>query len=151
MRLEPGPADRSFVSAFGGLSHANPDVVAWACHGRLNLAPRSSGFHGVVQRTMHTLSPMTLHGGVFASDGRALEVLGRHQWLVRGRTPDYSKSRLVVPFSSLERLEVSGHLVYEEATVVTMTAGETTVELVVPIGSEAERILSAVARVASIG
>ena len=66
---------------------------------------------------MHTLSPMTLHGGVLASDGRALAV--------------------------------AGHPLYVDANVVTSTTGETTIELVVPTGSEAARILSVAANLAS--
>ena len=68
---------------------------------------------------------------------------------MRGRTPVHSTSRLVVPFNSLERLAVAGHPLYVDANVVTLTAGETTIELVVPTGSEAARILSVAAKLAS--
>jgi hypothetical protein len=140
--LDPGKADLTFVSGFADLSRSNPDLVAWACHGRLTLAPGTGGSGGLVQRALHAFSPMTLHGGLLASDGTALEVLGRHEWLVRGRTPVHSTSRLVVSFSALERLNVETHPLYVDAMVAHLTAGRTTLDLVVPTGSEAGRVLS---------
>lgn len=148
VRLELGAADLALVSSFDKLSRSHPDALAWTCHGRRTLTPPPDGLRGLVQRSLHVLSPMTLHGGVLASDGRALEVLGRAEWLVRGRTPDHSTSRLVVPLASLERLTVASHPTYPEATVATITAGGAAIELVVPTRSEAHRILSAAATTA---
>jgi hypothetical protein len=142
IRLERGATDQVFVSEFARLLRSSPDVVAWACHGRSTLAPSTRGVRGVLQRSMHSVWPMTLHSGVLASDGRALEVLSRDQGLVRGRTPVYSTSRLVVPFSSLEGIAVAVHALYPEATVATLTAGQAAITFVIPTGSVAARILS---------
>ncbi len=97
----------------------------------------------MLQRASHTLSPMTLHGGIVASDGRALEVLGRDRWLVRGRLPVQSTSRLVVPLGSLERVTVAVHPTYPDATVATLIAGDTAIGVVIPTGSDAHDIFSA--------
>ena len=90
---------------------------------------------------------MTLQGAVVAADEVALEVFGRHAWLVRGSKPVHSSSRLVVPMSALERLDVAPHTSYEGTTQVTLVAGATAVEVTVPDDSAAHALFSGVAEV----
>jgi hypothetical protein len=143
--LEPGDSDQVFISEFDRLLRANPALVAWASYGRSALAPSTRGVRGAWVRSTHSVWPMTLNGGVLASDGRALEVLGRDKELRRGRTPDYSTSRLVVPISALDRVAVAVDPLYPDATVATLTAGQTAIDVAVPTGSTAARILTAAA------
>lgn len=143
--LAPGKDDLALVSDLRQIQRAHPGVVTWTSHGRTPIGPRHGGVAGAVQRALHALSPMTLHGGLLAADDVALEVIGRRDWLLCGRTPVHSTSRLVLPFSIPERLRVSPHPAYPDATVVTISAGASTLEMVVPNGSPAGRLMSAAA------
>jgi len=141
-----GHADTYLVSHLLELRRHNPDLATWACHGKRSLAPSASGLAGVIPRLAHALSPMTLHGALVMADSTAMELLGRHAWLVRGRHPIYSTSRLVIPFGALDRLDLSPHPVYPGVTVVTIRAGEWTTDIPVPSDSAAERLLNVAAR-----
>ncbi|NTV38743.1 MAG: hypothetical protein HGA51_02120 [Demequinaceae bacterium] len=139
----PGHADTHLVSRFLELRRDNPGLVTWASHGRRKLVPLQPGLRGVAARASHAISPMTLHGAAVVADANAMEVLGRRASLVRGRNTDYSSSRLVIPFGTLDRLDVSAHPVYADASMVTFGAGEWAADLAVPRDSEAERLLRA--------
>lgn len=142
-RLEPGTSDLALVADVRELQRANPSAVAWTCHGRMHLEPRRGGATGAVQRVLHAISPMTLHGGLLVADAAALEVIGRRDWLVRGTTPVHSTSRLVLPFSAPESLRLAPHPAYPRATVVTVRAGAAALEIVVPTDSSVHRLMSA--------
>lgn len=142
--VEPGhgPVDTFLASAFLEAHGANPRLSAWAAHGRRRLTPEAAGMQGTVQRMRHVLSPMTLHGALFAADEIAMDVFGRHSWLQRGRAAIYSVSDLVVPFGAPDRLDLSPHALYPEVMVATIGAGKWRQELPVPRGSVAEHLLS---------
>jgi len=86
---------------------------------------------------------MTLHGAAFLADATAMELLGRRQWLARGRGPDYSTSRLVIPLGAPDTLDVSVHPVYPNVVIATIRAGGWSTEIAVPRDSDAERLLRA--------
>lgn len=142
---DPGRADTHLVSRFLELGAENPGLVTWASHGRRRVSPGLPGLRGLAARATHAVSPMTLHGSAVLADATALEILGRHASLVRGRDPVYSSSRLVIPFGTIDRLDLSAHPVYPDATVLTIGAGEWVTDIAVPCGSDAERLLSAAA------
>jgi hypothetical protein len=146
--VAPGvePVETFLVSAFLDAQAANPGLAVWAAHGRRPLAPGTTGVRGVLQRVEHAFSPMTLHGAVIAADDTALELFGRHSWLVRGRMAIYSTSHLVIPFGAPDHLELSPHPLYADATVATIGAGEWKEQFTVPSDSEAERLLGEAAR-----
>ncbi|WP_024285600.1 hypothetical protein [Cellulomonas sp. KRMCY2] len=144
---DAGPADKLLVSDFLEVRRGNPDLIAWACHGRRPLAPSGEGLQGSVRRALHALSPMTLHGAVVSADAVALEVFGRHAWLVRGSVPVNSSSRLVIPLGAPDRLDVVPNPVYPGATMVTIRAGAWATELAVPNDSVAQLLLSAAAEI----
>lgn len=143
VRLDPGRDDVALVSDFRDLARRNPGLVASTCHGRTALAPRAGGLAGAMHRALLGLSPMTLHGAIVAGDGVVLEVLGRHEWLVRGRAPVHSGSRLVLPLSAPDRIGVVPHPHYAGVAVVRITAGTSSVEVAVPEGSAAHRVFAA--------
>jgi len=145
-RLDAGKDDVALVSGFREIARRHPDVVAWACHGRTPLRPSATGASGLVQRALHALSSATLQGSVLGSDDVALEVVGRHQWVLRGRAPVHSTSRLVVPLGAPDTLHLTPHTVWADATTVTLTAGASRVEIVVPTGSGAHDVLRRAAR-----
>lgn len=136
-----GPVDTFLATAFLEGHGANPRLSAWAAHGRRRLSPEATGLQGTIQRLVHAISPMTLHGALFAADEAALEVFGRHSWLIRGRAAIYSTSRLVIPFGAPDRLELSPHPLYPDVTVATIGAGTWKAELPLPHGSVAEHLL----------
>ncbi len=134
----PGHADTHLVSRALELRSKHPELVTWASHGRERLAPGGEGLRGAAWRVAHALSPMTLHGAAILADATAIEILGRHASLVRGRAPVYSSSRLVLPIGALDRLSVSQHPVYPDATIATMAAGEWLSDIAVPRDSAME-------------
>ncbi len=140
-----GPVDTFLASAFLEAHGANPRLSAWAAHGRRRLTPQATGARGSLERVKHAISPMTLHGALFAADEVALEIFGRHSWLVRGRGAIYSTSQLVIPFSSPDRLEVRPDSLYPGVTVATIGSGDWSADLPVPDESVAAQLLSEVA------
>ena len=137
-----GPIDTFLATSFLEAHGANPRLSAWAAHGRRRVAPEAAGMEGVAQRAKHALSPMTLHGALFAADEVAMEAFGRQSWLMRGRAATYSKSRLVIPFSAPDRLDLTPHPLYPDVTVATIGAGKSRAEMPLPRGSVAEQLLS---------
>jgi hypothetical protein len=145
--VEPGrgPIDTFLASAFLEAHGTNPRLSAWAAHGRRRLAPDAPGMRGTAQRLRHAISPMTLHGALFAADEHAMQIFGRNSWLQRGRAAIYSTSQLVIPFGAPDRLELAPHALYPDVTVATIGAGEWKQELPVPRGSVAEHLLGGAA------
>ena len=141
----PGHADTHLVSRFLELRGDNPGLVTWASYGRRRLVPGGVGLRGFASRAGHALSPMTLHGAAVVADANAIEFLGRHASLVRGRAPVYSSSRLVIPRGALDRIDVVPHPIYPGVTIVTISAGEWSTDIAVPTDSESERILGSAA------
>ena len=122
-RLLPASAlgrdDVGLVSAHRDIAGQRPDLLTLAWHGRQTLRPRS----GVLRRLSHALSPATLHACIIAGDDETLEVIGRRDWVTRGRKPDHSLSRLVILRRALDRIEADPHPLYVGATTVTFMAG----------------------------
>lgn len=148
---DPTRADTRTVTGFLEVRAASPGLVVWASHPLRRVAPIGTGLRGAVLRVLHVLSPMTLHGALFAADDTALEVFGRHAWLVRGKAPIYTYSRLVIPWRAPDRLDLAPHPAYDDATVVTVGAGEWSAQIVVPDGSDASVLLRAAADTPSRG
>src|ERR1035437_5471336 len=97
-----GSADTHLVRRFLELRSDNPGLVVLASHGRRRVSPGAIGLEGLIARVSHIASPATLHGVAVVADANALEFLGRRASLVRGRNPDYSSSRLVIPLGALD-------------------------------------------------
>lgn len=138
---KPGDGDTHLVSRFLELHGANPDLRVWALDARRRVAPAVPGARGLAKRVAHFASPMTLHGTALVGDGTAIEVLGRHASLVRGRAAIYSSSRLVIPYSVLDGLDVAPHPVYPAVSVATFVAGAWETAVLLPSGSDAARLL----------
>jgi len=143
---DPGSADTHLVSRFLELRHDNEGLVVWASHGRRRVHPGHTGLEGLVSRVSHVASPATMHGLAVVADANTLEVLGRRASLVRGRNPDYSSSRLVIPLGAIDRLALSAHPVYPDATTVTLGAGDWATDIHVPNDSAASHLFSAASR-----
>ena len=111
--------------------------------GRRRLVPGGVGLRGFASRAAHAVSPMTPHGAAVLAGAGAVELLGRHASLVRGRAPVYSSSRLVILLGVLYQIDVVPHPIYPGVTIVTIGAGEWTTAFAVPTNSESERVLGA--------
>lgn len=137
-----GPEDVGLVNSYRELARRLPDLRLLALHPRRRLRPAASDAVGQV---LHAVSPATLQGAVVGQDDRWLEVLGRRAWLTRGRAPDHSRSRLTVARSAIRGVHAAPHPVYGGVTQVTLSLvlGGPGVELAVPTGSDAERVLLA--------
>ncbi|WP_315093293.1 hypothetical protein [uncultured Cellulomonas sp.] len=143
--VDAGPDDVGVTTQYLEAVRQRPGLRPWVWHGRSAVRPLGSGAAGAVRSLTHAISPMTLHGAVLAADELVLEVFGRHEWLVRGSSPVHSASRLVLPLAAPDGLQVGPHPRYAGATTVTVTAGASRVELVVPTGSPAHRLLGVAA------
>ncbi|MFP5359593.1 MAG: hypothetical protein ACLGHM_03750 [Actinomycetes bacterium] len=147
----PGAVSLAALDAGGDLalgadlrevSAAHPDVRAWACHARARVAPGGTGMRGALHRVSHALSPMVVQGCVLAGDSVALEVLGRHESLVRGSTPVHSASRLTVALGAMDAVDAAAHPDYPDVTVIALRAGAWSAPLAVPRESAVAAILT---------
>lgn len=140
--LTLGPADLSLRADVREAVRRRPSLTPWAGHPRRPVRPSATGSRGVVARLAHALSPAVLHGCVLAGDGTAFEVVGRHAWLLRGRAPVHSASRLVVPLGAVDRVELASHPDYAHVVVAALVCGATTVRVLVPAGTAAHGVLA---------
>jgi hypothetical protein len=132
-----GEKEIGLVAAYREVADREPGLQAVAAHPRQVVRPAGGG----LARLVHALHPMTVQAAVLASTGRELQVFGRRDPLVRGRTPVHSESRLVLPLDRLTGVASRPHPRYPEVTLVVLRAGDASVELPVPAGSAAERVL----------
>jgi len=142
-----GPADVVLANRFHDYRGIHPGLTLWAAHGRVSQRPGGTGLHAGARRVAHVVSPMTIHGALVAADSAVVEILGRHAWLVRGRAPIYSTSRLVVSLGALDAVEAAPHPVYPGVTVATFKAGAWSTDVALPAGSAAEQVLSVAAEI----
>ncbi len=143
--LTLGNDDVALVSDVREVRRRLPDLTPWTWHGRRRVHPQGGGAAGVVRAAWHALSPATLHAAVLAGDDHALEIVARHAWLVRGRAPVHSLSRLVVPLAVIDDVRVVAHPAYRDVVVATLHVGGTTLDLAVPDGSGAHHLLAGIA------
>lgn len=136
-----GSGDVGVVADYREVTQTRPDLVPLAWHGRQVLHPRATGLVGVVRGFAQLLSPMTLQAAVVASDGNHLEVFGRREWLVRGRRPVHSGSRLVVPLRTLDQVQARQNPDYTGATNLVLRAGKARLQVTVPEGSTTDRMI----------
>lgn len=136
-----GDREIGLLAAYREVADREPGLRTLAAHVRRTVAPGGGG----LRRVAHVLRPMTVQGAVICSDGRELQVFGRAAWLVRGRTPVHSDSRLVLPLDRLSGVTARRHPRYPGVAVVTLRAGDTALDLPVPAGSDAEHVLTGLA------
>lgn len=141
---EPSMSEREvgLVNDFREITRRDPQLQAWAWHERQGVRPRPEASN-VVSRLAHLVSPMTLHGAVVAGSETGLEIVSRREWLRRGRGPEHSSGRLVIPWSRIDALVVRPHARYAAATSVELRLGSANVEVVVPTGSDAHGFFAA--------
>ncbi|MGY4858798.1 hypothetical protein [Cryobacterium sp. AP23] len=136
--LDLGKQDVGLVTAYFDLLRHAFGATLLAAHGRTGLDPRG----GLLTRAMHAFYPMTLHGAVLCRTDQELHILGRQAWLVRGKTPDLSRSHTTIPLAAIEQISVAPHPLYPGASVVALRLGAAVFDIVVPESSAAERALT---------
>ncbi|WP_448629440.1 hypothetical protein [Cellulomonas soli] len=136
--LDVGRDDLSLAGDVREVVRQAPTLVPWVGHGRRRVARRRGGASAVLD----LFSPVTLQGAVLAADTLALEVFGRHEWLLRGKKPVHSASRLVLPFAALDAVELAPHPVFEGVVAVGLVSGASRIELAVPDDGDAHRLLA---------
>lgn len=144
--LAVGADDLVLVADVRDVARHRPDLTPWAGHGRRRVHRVGAGAAVAARAVLGLLSPVTLHAAVLAGDEQAVEVFARHDWLLTGRQPVHSSARLVVPLAALDSVRVAPHARYAGVVVATLTAGAAALEVVVPDGSEAHRLLAAAGR-----
>jgi hypothetical protein len=75
------------------------------------------------------------------ADATELQVFGRAHPLVRGRTPDHSWSRLVLPLAGITDVRAVADPRYQGVTTVTLVLGRAQVHLPARSGSETAEVL----------
>jgi hypothetical protein len=132
-----GRQDVALVSATRELTDAEADVRLLSAHGRVALETNGRW----LSRLLHAIRPMVLQGAVICASPAELHVIGRRGWLVRGSKPVNSLAHTTVALARITDVTSAPHRRYPAASVVTLHAGDTALELVVPAGSAAERTL----------
>ena len=137
-RGDLGRDDVDLVAFLGEVRGGRPGGRLLAVQHRTRLRPT-----GVLARVGHRLSPATLPATLVHLDDTTLEVLSRAEPVVRGRAPDRSLSRLVLPAAAVELHAVTPHRRY--ADVVEAELGVGAARFVVPLvaGGDAVRALTA--------
>ncbi|POH66449.1 hypothetical protein C3B59_08500 [Cryobacterium zongtaii] len=135
--LDLGKEDVGLVTSYFDVMRHELGATLLAAHGRSVLPPRG----GLVSRAVHALYPMTLHGAVLCRTDRELHIVGRKGWLVRGNTPDLSRSHTSIPLAAIDEIVLAPHPTYLGASVVTMRLGAARIDLVLPEGSAAVQAL----------
>ncbi len=136
-RGELGERELGLLTEYRDALAGHPEVRTLAAHPRAVVRPARGG----PARLTHLLRPMTLHALVVCSDGTELQVFGRADPLVRGRTPDHSWSRLVLPLAGITGATSRPDPRYAGVSTVTVALGAASVHLPVPSGSPTERVL----------
>ena len=77
----------------------------------------------------------------FSADDCTLEVYGRHAWVIRGRAPVMSTSRLIVPLGLLDTIKIAPDPQYVETMRATLGSGAAHVDVLLPEGSDAHLLL----------
>ncbi|PWD49576.1 hypothetical protein C8046_01450 [Serinibacter arcticus] len=135
------PQDQALVSNLREAQRGRPALAPWAWHGRSRVSRRAGGIGRAVARITDAVNPVTLHGAILASDGVALEVLGRRDPLTRGTMPDHSASHLVVALNTLETVTIEGHASFDGVVTAGLVLGGARLELQLPEGSPAHHLL----------
>lgn len=136
--------DMALVTLSRDLLGGEPAMRLLAAHSRRVLVPRG----GALTRALHVVRPMTLQGALVCASTREMQVLHRRDWLVRGNRPVHSLARTILLLGRLEAVTAREDAHYGGVSVVTLHAGTTSIDLPVPSGSAAERVLLAAPTVA---
>jgi len=79
---------------------------------------------------------------VICRTDRELHIIGRKAWLLRGNTPDLSRSHTTIPLAAIDAISLHPHPDYLGASVVALRLGTTTLDVVLPEGSAAVQALA---------
>jgi hypothetical protein len=132
-----GRKDAMFVTSYRELVAREPALRLLAAHGRTRIARRG----GLVGRVADLVLPVVLHGAVVAAAAGELQVLSRWEWLVRGGAPALSRGRTIVRLDAVDGVTATEHQRYSGVTLVTLRLGTGGLDIPVPTGSAAERVL----------
>ncbi len=139
--LDLGRDDQSLASHVREIRRAHPDLAPWTGHSRRDVRRRATGITAPFHAIVRAFSPATLHAAILSADDRTLEVSGRHAWVIRGRAPVMSTSRLIVPLGLLDTIKVAPDPQYVETMRATLGSGAARVDVLLPEGSDAHLLL----------
>jgi hypothetical protein len=132
-----GDRELGLMTVYRDALRSSPGVRTLAAEPRRVVAPVAGG----PTRLLHALRPMTLHAVLVCADATELQVFGRAHPLVRGRTPDHSWSRLVLPLAGITDVRAVADPRYQGVTTVTLVLGRAQVHLPARSGSETAEVL----------
>ena len=135
------PTDTALVSALRDVGRGRPQLLPFAWHERSVLRAQGQGLVSLARRVLDSLTPMTLHGAILATDSHTLEVIGRNETMARGTGPVHSTTHLVIALDAIESVTLTLHPTYPTAVIASLDLGASAVEVIVPSDSQAHRIL----------
>ena len=141
-RAPLGERDAALMVDFKNAARRLPGLTPLAWHERRTLRPLQAGLAGLARRVALVGSRATLHGAILGADDVAIEAFGRREWIVRGRAPELSSGRLVVPTATLDAVEFSAHPDYAGVAAVTFKSGAARTTMHVPEDSDALAVLT---------
>jgi hypothetical protein len=142
-----GDRELGLMTEYRDALRGSPRVRTLAAEPRRVVQPVAGG----PTRLAHLLRPMTLHAVVVCADATELQVLGRAHPLVRGRTPDHSWSRLVLPLAGITEVRATADPRYVGVTTVALRLGRAQVHLPVLSGSAVADVLAGLGRATRAG
>ena len=140
-RGELGRDGNGLVAAYREIAAKEPWLRVVAAHPNQRLA--TSG--GIVDQVALWVRRATLQGAIVSISDTELSIVSRRDWVVPGKRPALSESRRIVPLDRIAAVSVVPHPRFVGASTVTLTAGQASIECVVPTGSPAEAALAALA------
>jgi hypothetical protein len=114
----------------------------FAAHGSATAKPKNPSLRSL-------LRPVRLAGAIVSGNPYQLVVLSRREALRGTNRPDISSARTVIALGQVTGAASHAHPDYDGITVVAFELGKGVVEFVVPSGSESERALLAVGKIAA--
>jgi len=132
-----GKKDAVFVTSYGELLGREPGLRLLAAHGRRVLAVTG----GVAVTVAHLVKPAVLNGALLCATETELQLISRRDWITRNGAPEVSRSRTIVPLAKLTGVTSRPHPLYSGAQVVTLAAGGSSIEIVLPAESPLGEVL----------
>ncbi|MBT0768186.1 hypothetical protein KIH74_04585 [Kineosporia sp. J2-2] len=115
----------------------DPDSRVLGGHPSTQVSPRP----GSLAALAHRLRPAFLNAGVVLARPGELSLVRRRDWLVRGHEQDLSHARTFLFPHRLDRVEVTGHRLYQGVSVMRLSAGSSALDLLMPENSPTRDVL----------
>lgn len=136
-RGELGRDGNGLVAAYWEITRVEPSLQLLSAHPNRRLATS----RGLVDKVTLWIRRATLQGAIISASDTELSIVSRRDWIVPGKRPALSESRRVIPLNRITAVTTRPHPRFAAASVVTIEAGHTHIDCVIPAGSHTESVL----------